>query len=139
GGELDEAGVLPAPEDRAVSARQGDQPGPDLAAALRRRSRRPRDAVRPRGAGNARDPAAARDGARHDAPADAERNAGAARGAPRPPERLVARYGAATARPATGQVGGALAPGHGPGARQPARALPCAVDARRPRRARRGA
>ena len=34
GGELDEAGVVPAPEDRAVSARQGDQPRPDLAAAL---------------------------------------------------------------------------------------------------------
>ena len=73
------------------------------------------------------------------AAADARRDAGAARRASGAPERLVARHRAAAARAEAGQVGRARAAADGPHVRQPARAVPRAVDARGPRRARRRA
>ena len=85
------------------------------------------------------DSGAAGDCARPDAAAHARRDAGAARRAPRAPERLVARHRAAAARAEAGQVGRARAPRPGRGRRQPAGAVPRAVDARRARRARRRA
>ena len=78
--------------------------------------------------------------ATRDAAADAQRDAGAARRASRASERLVARHGAAAARAEAGQVGRAGAADAGRARRdEPARAVPCAVDARRARRARRRA
>ena len=102
-------------EDRAVPARQGLPPRPHLAALLRRHR------------------------ARQDAAADAERDGGAAGRPPRSSERLVARHRAAAAGAEAGQVGraGAAETGSHAWRRQPARTHPRAVDARRPRRARR--
>ena len=99
---------------------QGHSQGPHLAARLRRRQARPirRAAPRPH------------------RPAHAQRDAGAARQAPRPSERLVARHGAAAARPEAGQVGRAGAAADGAEFDESPRALPRAVDARRARRAR---
>ncbi len=68
-----------------------------------------------------------------------ERDAGAARRASQPPERLVARHRAAAPRPRTGQVRDAGAAADRPELEQPARALPRALDARGPRHARRRA
>ena len=65
GRELDAAGVVPAAEDRAVSARQGHRARADLAAALRRRARRAGDAGRSGGAGDAGDSGAAGAAARY--------------------------------------------------------------------------
>ena len=73
--ELDAAGIVPAAQDRAVSARQGHRPRPDLAAALRRRSWRAGDAGRSRRAGDAGDSRAARAGARPHAAAHARADA----------------------------------------------------------------
>ena len=55
----------------------------------------------------------------------------AARRASHESERLVARHGAAAARPEAGQVGGAGAPARWRGPRQPRRPVPRDVDARR--------
>ena len=79
---VDAARHVPPREDRAVSARQGHRPRPDLAAQVRRAR------------------------ARSHAAAHAQRDARAARPAPGPSERLVARHGATVARPEAGQVGG---------------------------------
>ena len=115
--ELDAAGLVPAAQDRSVSARQGHRPRAHLAPALRRPSRRAGDAGGSRGAGDAGDSRAARARARSHASAHARRDAGAARRASEPPERLVARYGAAAPRAAAGQVRGARAPEPRPHAR----------------------
>ena len=106
---------LSAPEDRAVPAGQGHQARAHLAVVVRG------------------------DGARQDPAAHAERDAGAARGASQPSERLVARYGAAVARARAGQVGRSGAAEAGGNARreQPAGAHSRAVDPGRARRARR--
>ena len=68
-----------------------------------------------------------------------QRDAGAARDAPEPSERLVARHGAAAARAQAGQVGRAVAAPDRRQVAEPARALPCDVDARRTGRAQAGA
>ncbi len=125
-------GLVPAREDRAVSARQGRVARPHLAAALRR-PRRPSPAT-DTNIGQPAIPAIAPDVR---AAADVQRDAGAARRAPHAPERLVARHGAAAARPEAGQVGRARAAADGALVGQPAGALPRAVDARRAGRARR--
>ena len=89
GRELRRTGHLPARAHPAVRPRQDHSQGPHLAARLRRREARSvrRAAARPRRA------------------AHEQRDAGAARHAPRPPERLVARHRAAAARAQAGQVG----------------------------------
>ena len=106
--ELDAPGIVPAREDRAVPARQGHRLRPHLAAALRRlpacRRRRPvRRHRRRRDSGAARvalDPTQPR--MLDETPAQLVRPS-------RPRERLVARHGAAAARPEAGQVGRARA------------------------------
>ena len=114
-------------------ARQGRGARPHLAAALRRPRGGARDRHEHRPAGDSGNRAALR------AAADVQRDAGAAGRASHAPERLVARHGAAAARPQAGQVGRPRAAADGPVVRQPRRAVPRAVDARGARRARRGA
>ncbi len=98
-----------------LRARQAAQLGPHLAHHLRR------------------------DDARPAAAADVPRHARAARQAPRARQRLVARHGAERARPAPEQVRRARARDDGADLEQPAGEDARALDARRPRRARRGA
>ena len=71
-------------------------------------------------------------GRAHGCAEDVDRNGGATRRAPERPEWLVARHGAAAARPQTGQVGRAGAAADGEELDQPAGANPGALDARRP-------
>ncbi len=138
GGELDAPRLVPAAEDRAVSARQGHHPRPDLAAALRRRAGGAGDAGRPGGAGDAGDSGAAGAAARPDAAADARarrrrsssriwaiRTAGGA--TPRSSCSCCGRTSRSCPRSRTivTRVG------------QPGGALPRALDARRAGRARR--
>ena len=88
-------------QDPAVPARQGHQPRPHLAAAVRRHAGGdPGRSAAPPGAAGRRRRSRSTDAAAH-----AERDAGAARRAPRASERLVARHGAAAARAEAGQVG----------------------------------
>ena len=100
GRELDGPWHLPALQDSAVPARQGHQPRPHLAASRSTACRQ----ARPE-AGAAGQPAIPGVEFEHDLAADERRDAGAARRAPLEPERLVAGYGAASARPEAGQVG----------------------------------
>ena len=93
-------GLVPAREDRAVSARQGGEPRPHLAPALRRPCRRCRRPTPT--SGSPRFPPIEPDFA---PPRMYERDAGAARRAPHARQRLVARHGAAPADPQAGQVG----------------------------------
>ncbi len=90
-----------------------------------------------------------RHGARPHAAAHAQRNAGAARGASQPSERLVAGHRAAAARAEAGQVGRPRAPADSqvlaasasrskqPWRRRTCSRVPCSLDARGPGRARR--
>ena len=110
--------------DKVICAR------PHLAPAVRRAAWRAGDTRGPGRAGDARDSGAAGARARPHAAAHAHRDAGAARRASEPPERLVARYGAAAPRAAAGQVRRAGAPEPRAHVRQPGRAVPRAVDAR---------
>ena len=121
---------LPAREDRAVSARQGRDHGRIWRLRYDGRPAVPATRHQHRPAGDSGDHAELR------AAAHVQRDAGAARRALHESERLVARHGAAAARPEAGQVGRAGAAADGAHLRQPARALPRAVDARRPWRAR---
>ena len=100
-------GIVPAREDRAVSAGQGRGARPHLAAALRRPGRRAGDRHEHRAGGDSGDRADVR------AAGDVQRDAGAARRALHASERLVARHRAAAAGPEAGQVGRAGAAADG--------------------------
>ena len=106
-------GTYPAAEDRAVPTGQNPRPRPRMAPDLRRHR------------------------ARSDKAADAPRDRGAAGRAPGTSQRLVARHGAAAARPQAGSFGRPGAAADGSRARSAAGPLPCALDARRVGRPRR--
>ena len=103
---MDSARHLPARKDRAVSARQGHRPRKDLAAQVRR------------------------DGARSNATAHAQRNAGATCPAPGASERVVARHRTTTSRTQARQIGRPGAPTDRPLVTESRRTFPRAVDDR---------